>query len=51
MKTVEDQEEKLHEDVETLTDFSYLGNGIYTGGCEAAVTSKTRLELVRFRDC
>ena len=42
-KNVEDQEEKLHDDVETVTDYSYLGDGINSGGCEAAVTSKTRL--------
>ena len=26
----EDQEEILHDDVETVADFSYLGNGIYS---------------------
>ena len=31
---------KIHEDVETVTDFSYLGDGIYSGGgCEMAVAS------------
>ena len=44
----EDQEEKLHEDVETVTDISYLGNGINSGcGCEAAVISRTRLGWVK----
>ena len=37
-----DQDEKLHEDVATMSDFSYLGDIIYSGGgCEAAVTSRT----------
>ena len=27
-ENVEDQEEKLHDDVETVTDFSYLGDRI-----------------------
>ena len=41
-----------HEDVETVTDFSYVCNRIYSrGGCEAAVTSRTRLGWVKLRDC
>ena len=36
----EDEEEKLHEDVETVFDYSYLGDRIYSGGgCEASVAS------------
>ena len=51
-ENVEDQEEKLDEDVETEIDFSYLGDRIYSGGgCEAAVTSRTRLGWAKFRDC
>ena len=47
-----DQEEKLHEDVETVTDLSHLGDGMYTGGgCETAVTSTSKLFLAKFRDC
>ena len=47
-----DHKEKLHHDVETVTDFLYLGDRINSGGgCEAAVTSRTRLEWVIFRDC
>ena len=46
-----DHEEKLHEDVETVTDFSYLGDRINSGGgCEAAVTSRTRFGWVNFTD-
>ena len=37
------QEEKLHKDEETVTDFSYLGDRIYSGGgCEVTVTFRTR---------
>ena len=51
-ENVEDQENKLHDNVETVTDFSYLGGRISSGGgCEAAVTSTTRLGLVGFSDC
>ena len=50
-KNVEDQKEKLHDDVETMTDVSYLGNRTNSGcGCEAAVTSGTRLGWAIFRD-
>ena len=43
--------EKLIEDVETVTNFSYIGNRIYPGGgCEEAVTSNTRLGWAKFRD-
>ena len=41
-KSVEDQKEKLHDDVETVTEFSYLGDRIKSGGgFVAAVTSRT----------
>ena len=51
-KNVVDQEKKLHVDVETVADLSYLGNKIYSGGgCEATVTSRTRLGWIKFRDC
>ena len=49
---MEDQKEKLHDVVETMTEFSYLGDGINLGGgCVAAVTSRTRLGWVNFREC
>ena len=49
---VEDQEEKLHDDVETVTHFSYLGDGINSvDGCEATATIRTRLGRVKFRNC
>ena len=51
-KNVEDQKENLHDDVETVTEFSYLGDIIYSGGGRvAAVTSRTRLGLANFREC
>ena len=44
--------EKLHDDVETVTDFSYLGDRIYSGGgCEVAVTSRTRIGWAKFSVC
>ena len=42
-QNVEDQEEKLHDDVETAIYFFYLGDRINCGGgCEAAVTCRSR---------
>ena len=44
--------EKLHDDVKTVIEFSYLGDRISSGGgCVAAVTSRTRLGWVKFREC
>ena len=38
--------------METVTDFSYLDDRINTAsGCEAAVTSRTRLRWAKFREC
>ena len=51
-KNVEVQEEKVHDVVGTVTDFSYIGNRINSGsGCEAAVAFKTRLRWVKFSPC
>ena len=51
-KNAVNHKEKLHEYVDIVKDFSYQGDGIYSGGgCEAAVTSRTRLRWVKFRDC
>ena len=50
-KYIEDQEEHLNDDVETVADFLYLGVRIYSGGgCVAAVTSRTKLGWTKFRD-
>ena len=39
-----DQKRKLHDDEKTVKEFSYLGERINSGdGCEAAVTSRTRI--------
>ena len=43
-KNVEDQKEKLLDDVETVTEFSYLGDMMNSGGgYVVAVTSGTGL--------
>ena len=50
-KNVEGQKDKLL-DVKTVTDISYLVDRINSGGgFDVAVTSRTRLGWVRFRDC
>ena len=51
-QNVEDQKEKLHDDVETVTEFSYLGDRINSGGgCEVAETSGNRIGRAKFREC
>ena len=51
-KNVEDHKEKLHDDVETVTEFSYQGDRIDSeGGCVADVKSRTRLGWVKFGEC
>ena len=38
-----EQEEKLCDEVETVREFTYLGDRVSAGGgCEAAVSSRTR---------
>ena len=47
-----EQEEKLCDEVETVREFTYLGDWVSAGGgCEAAVTARTRCGWVRFREC
>ena len=47
-----EQEDKLCDDVETVWEFTYLGDKVSAGGgCEAAVTAITRCGRVRFREC
>ena len=47
-----EQEEKLCDEVETVREFTYFGGRVRaSGGCEAAVTAKTRFGWVRFREC
>ena len=51
-KNPEDQSEKWCDYMETVTEFSYLGDGINSGGgCEVAVTSRTRIGWAKFREC
>ena len=45
------QEEKLCDEVETVTEFTYLGDRVSAGGgCEAAVTARTRYIWIKFRE-
>ena len=51
LETVE-QEEKLCDKVETVRGLTYLGDRVRaSGGCEAAVTARTRCGLVKLREC
>ena len=46
-----EQEEKLCDDVETVREFTYLGDSVTAGGgCEAAVTACTRCGWVRLTE-
>ena len=46
------QEEMLCDDVKTVREFTYLGDRVSAGGgCEAAVTARTRCGWVKFREC
>ena len=50
-ETVE-QEDKLDNEVETVREFTYLGYSVSEGGgCEAAVTVRTRCGWFRFKGC
>ena len=45
-----EHEEKSCDEVETVGEFTYLGDSVSAGGgCEAAVTVRTRCGLVKFR--
>ena len=47
-----EQEVKLCEEVETLCEFTYLGDRVSAGGGrEAAVTVRTRCGWVQHREC
>ena len=46
------REENSCDKVESVMEFTYLGNWVSAGGgCEAAVTARTRCGLFRFREC
>ena len=45
-------EEKLCDEVETVREFRYLCDWVSAvGGCEAAVTARTRCGWVKFMEC
>ena len=47
-----EQEEKTCDEVETVGEFTYLGDRVSAGGgCEAVVTARTRCGWVKFREC
>ena len=47
-----EQEEKLCDEVETVSEFTYLGDRVSAGGgCEAAVAARTRCRWVMLREC
>ena len=47
-----EQEVKLCVEVETVRESTYLGDSVSAdGGCEDAVTARTRCGWVMFRDC
>ena len=52
MEGMADSIEKLCDEVETVNGFCYLGDRLNaSGGCEAAVTTRVRIDWVRFREC
>ena len=49
---VVEQREKLCDEVESVKEFTYLGDKVSVdGGCEAAVTARVRFGWVKFREC
>ena len=45
-------EENLFDDVETVREFTYLGDRVSAGvGCEATVTVRTRCGWIKCREC
>ena len=47
-----EKEEKLLDEVETVWEFTYLGDRVSTGGgYEAVVTARTRCGWVKCREC
>ena len=47
-----EQEVKLCDEVETVSEFTYLGDRVSpSGGCETAETARTRCGLVKHREC
>ena len=47
-----DQEAKSCDEVETVGEFTYLGDMVSAGGgCETAVAARTRCGWFKFREC
>ena len=47
-----EQEEKLCDDVKTVSEFTYLGDMVSAGGgCEVAVTARKNCGWITFREC
>ena len=47
-----EQEVKLCDEVESVREFTYFGDRVSVGGgCEAAVTARTRCGWVKLREC
>ena len=47
-----EQEVKLCDEVGSVSEFTYLGGWVSAdGGCEAAVTARTRCGWVKLREC
>ena len=45
-------DEKVCDGVETVSKFTYLGDRLNaTGGCETAVTARSRIDWMKFREC
>ena len=47
-----EQDVYLYDEVETVREFTYLGDSESAGGgCKATVTARTRCGWVKFREC
>jgi len=51
-KEMKEPLELLCDGAETVTEFSYLSDRLNTtGGCEVAVTARTKIGWMKFREC
>ena len=52
VKNFKGSDEKLCDSVETVSKFTYLGDRLNaTGGCEIAITARSRIGWIKFRKC
>ena len=52
VKNFKGPDEKLCDGVETVSKFAYLGDRLNaTGGCETAVTARSRIGGIKFSEC